>query len=441
MSAIIDQIEAQDAGPAVPAVPESIADTGIPQAIIEHLILKYLYFRGELVGREIGNLMGLQFSLIDDILEMFKRQHFVAVKKSLGMGNMSGVFILTESGRNLAREYLENNQYAGPAPVPLYQYANMVRVQKLKENWLSPELLQNAFKHLVVEADILAQIGPAVNASKSFLIYGQPGNGKTALAESLFRVESEPICMPYALECQGNIIQLYDPIYHQKIEDEESVMTALSGSVRHDNRWFMCKRPFIITGGELALDMLDLSFNKHSKVYDAPFQLKANNGIYLIDDFGRQKASPAEILNRWIVPMERHIDYLSFQAGGKMTVPFEAFVIFSTNLRPDNLGDEAFLRRIQYKMFLRSPRAPEFIQIFRRYSESRQLECPPDLVERFVQKHYVEGEKRFRRCHPRDVITHAIDILHFERRPMALNEEVLDRAFHSCFVENVDVDD
>jgi len=443
MSAVIDPIET--AGPAesavVPPVPETIEETGIPPSIIEQLILKYLYFRGELVGREIASLLGFQFSLIDEILENFKRQHFVAVKKSLGMGNISGVFMLTETGRNLAREFLENNQYAGPAPVPLYQYSEVVRRQKLRENWLSPELLVKAFKHLVVEADILAQIGPAVNASKSFLIYGQPGNGKTALAESLFRVETEAIYMPYAVECQGNIIQIYDPIYHQKIEDQESVLTALRVNLPHDGRWFKCRRPFIITGGELTLDMLDLSYNKVSKVYDAPFQLKANNGIYLIDDFGRSKASPAEILNRWIVPMERHVDYLSFQAGGKMTVPFEAFLIFSTNLRPDQLGDEAFLRRIQYKMFLRSPKAPEFIQIFRRFCESRDLECPDGLVESFVQKHYITGGKRFRRCHPRDVVTHAVDIINFERRPSKLNQEILDRAFHSCFVENVDVND
>jgi predicted ATPase with chaperone activity len=425
----------------VPPVPESIDDIGIPASIVEQLILKYLYFRGELIGREIGSLLGLQFSLIDEMLETMKRQHVVAVKKSLGMGNMSAIFLLTESGRNLAREHLENNQYAGPAPVPLYQYTEVVRLQKLKENWLSPQLLRNAFKHLVVEADILSQIGPAVNASKSFLIYGQPGNGKTALAESLFRVESEPIYMPYALECQGNIIQLYDPIYHQKIDDQASVLSALSNDVPHDGRWFKCRRPFIITGGELTLDMLDLSFNKHSKVYDAPFQLKANNGIYLIDDFGRQKATPAEILNRWIVPMERHIDYLTFQAGGKMTVPFEAFLIFSTNLRPDSLGDEAFLRRIQYKMFLRSPKAPEFIQIFERFAASRELICSPQIVEQFVQKHYIKGDKRFRRCHPRDVITHAIDIINFERLAPELSEDVLDRAFNSCFVENIDVND
>jgi predicted ATPase with chaperone activity len=425
-----------------PPVPESIEETGIPPSIIEHLILKYLYFRGDLLGREIASSLGLKFSLIDELLETLKRQHYVGVKKSLGIGNSSGVFALTESGRALTREYLENNLYAGPAPVPLYQYTEVVKRQKLRDNWLNPNLLKEAFRHLVVEADILAQIGPAVNASKSFLIYGQPGNGKTALAESLFKVDSDPIYMPYAIECQGNIVQLYDPIYHQKIEDQEMEFSAaISLQLPYDGRWFKCRRPCIITGGELTLEMLDLSYNKVSKVYDAPFQLKSNNGIYLLDDFGRQKCSPAEILNRWIVPMERHTDYLSFQAGGKMTVPFQAFLIFSTNLRPDQLGDEAFLRRIQYKMFLRNPRQAEFMTIFERFAVSKKLECPPGITDRFVEKHYVKGGKPFRRCHPRDVISHAIDIIHFESLPMALNEDILDRAFHSCFVENVDVND
>ena len=433
--------EAVDDFTIVPPMPESLEDTGIPVSVIEQLILKFLYFRGELLGRELGSLLGLQFSMIDELLETLKRQHHVGVKKSLGMGNSSGVFALTETGRNLAREYLENNQYAGPVPVPLYQYSEVVRRQRLAENWLSPSALKGAFKHLVVEQDILARIGPAVNSNKSFLIYGQPGNGKTALAEALFRVESTPIYMPYAVESQGNIVQLHDPIYHQKIDDEEYDSVARNAGVGFDRRWFKCKRPFIITGGELSLDMLDLSYNRVSKVYDAPFQLKANNGIYLIDDFGRQKASPAEILNRWIVPMERHVDYLSFQAGGKMTVPFEAFLIFSTNLRPDQLGDEAFLRRIQYKMFLRSPQKPEFVQIFERFAESRMLDCDPLVIQAFVEKHYVEGGKRYRRCHPRDVISHAIDIINFESLEKKLTEDVLDRAFDSCFVENVDVTD
>lgn len=423
-----------------PAVPKSIQTLGISPATLEHLVFKYLYFRGELVGREIAVLLGLSFSLIDEVLETMKRMHHVGVKKSLGIGNTSSVFVLTESGRAAAREYLENNHYVGPVPVPLDQYSEMVRLQKLKDNWVNPELLSHAYRHLVVEHDVLEQIGPAVNSGKSFLLYGQPGNGKTALAEALFRLDTDPIYMPYALECQGNIIQLYDPVYHQKIEDEAAPISALNSDLPFDGRWFKCKRPFIITGGELTLDMLDLSFNAHSKVYDAPFQLKANNGIYLIDDFGRQKASPAEILNRWIVPMERHIDYLSFQAGGKMTVPFEAFLVFSTNLRPQQLGDEAFLRRIQYKMFLRSPRSPEFITIFQRFAASRQLECPRELLQNFVEKHYTSTKKPFRRCHPRDVLSHAIDILNFESQPMVLTENILDQAFRSCFVEQVDMD-
>lgn len=426
---------------AVPVVPNTLEETGLTGSMIEQLILKILYFRGELLGRELAAAMGLKFSIIDHIVENFKRQHLVAVKRSSGMGNMSAVLVLTEAGRSLTREYMENNQYAGPAPVPLEQYVEMVRKQKPKQDWLSAEQLQQAFSGLVVSPALLAQIGPALNASKSFLIYGQPGNGKTALAEALNHVETEPIFIPYAIEYQGNIVQMYDPIYHQRIEEATSLLSAVSTEMAYDCRWFRCRRPFIITGGELSLDMLDLCLNNASKVYDAPFQLKANNGIYLIDDFGRQKASPAEVLNRWIVPMERHIDYLSFQSGGKMTVPFECFLIFSTNLRPHQLGDEAFLRRIQYKMLLRSPERTEFIQIFQRYCASRSLQCPPELLETIIEKHWTARKRPFRRCHPRDVVSHAIDILHFERRPMTLDEDVLRRAYESCFVDDTVTED
>jgi predicted ATPase with chaperone activity len=422
--------------PARPAVPQSLEDAGLPHSIIEQLILKHLYFRGELSGRDLANVLGLRFSLIDDLLEMMKRQHQVGVKRSAGLGNNSSVFALTEAGRTLTREYIDQNGYVGPAPVPLAQYSKLVVKQRHRAMWLTPELLQKAFRHLVVTPHLVSQIGPAVNSGKSFLIYGQPGNGKTAIAEALFRIEDEPIFIPYALEYHGNIVQMYDPIYHQRIDDEESELSALTPERTYDGRWFRSRRPFIITGGELTLEMLDLSYNESSKTYDAPFQLKANNGIYLIDDFGRQKASPAEILNRWIVPMERHIDYLTFRSGGKMTVPFEAFLIFSTNLNPSKLGDEAFLRRIQYKMLLRSPCEQEFRAIFQRYAESRQIAIDVGTLDRFIARNYKGAHQRaFRRCHPRDVISHALDIIQFERRPPILDEDVLNRAFHSCFVE------
>lgn len=288
---------------------------------------------------------------------------------------------------------------------------------------------------MVVTPRLLAQIGPAVSSGNSFLIYGQPGNGKTFLAEALNNIDTEVIYLPYAIESQGQIVQLYDPIYHQKVDDEEP-LSAIAFEPSFDGRWFRCRRPFIVSGGELTLEMLDLSYNEASRVYDAPFHLKASNGIYLIDDFGRQRVTPAEVLNRWIVPMERRVDYLNFRTGGKMTVPFECFLIFSTNLRPQQLGDEAFLRRIQYKMLMRSPDQSEFAEIFERFCESRQLPCPPGLLEEFMAKHYTQTGKPLRRCQPRDVLSHAIDLIHFEKLPYALNPDVLDRAFESCFVQD-----
>jgi hypothetical protein len=323
-------------------------------------------------------------------------------------------------------------------PVPLYQYAEMVRHQKQGDGWLTMEALRDAYKHMVVTEDLLNAIGPAVNSGKSFLIYGQPGNGKTFLAEALFNVDPSYIYVPHAIECQGMIIQMFDPVYHHPVDDESDQISAFTTEATYDKRWFKTRRPFIVSGGELDLKMLDLSYNQVAKFYDAPLQLKANNGIYLIDDFGRQKVTPAEVLNRWIVPMERRIDFLSFVNGTKMTVPFECFLIFSTNLKPDQLGDEAFLRRIQYKMLMRSPGEDEFINIFTKFAESKGLACSRELAAWFLEKYYRGTGKPKRRCHPRDVLSHAIDIMRFERRPLELTPEILDKAFHSNFVSDVE---
>ena len=420
---------------AAPAVPSTIEETGLAESVIEQLILKLLYHRNDLSGREISTAIGLKFSVLDDFLDALKRLHFVEVKRSLGIGNLSAQFSLTEAGRQQARESLEVNQYSGPAPVPIAQYRAVVHQQRPREGWLSKEALTAAYSRMVVTPRMFSQIGPAVSTGTSFLLYGQPGNGKTYLAEALFNLDTSCIYVPYAIECQGNIIQVYDPIYHQPINDDVPSASAIAIEPTSDGRWFKCRRPFIVSGGELNLEMLDLSYNVTSKVYDAPFQVKANNGIYLIDDFGRQKASPAEVLNRWIVPMERRIDYLTFHSGGKMTVPFEAFLIFSTNLAPEQLGDEAFLRRIQYKMLVPNPTEDEFIEIFKRFCSTRDLPYSEELIQSFIEKHYRNTGKPFRRCHPRDVLSHAISLIHFEKLAITLTGELLDRAFDSCFMD------
>lgn len=422
----------------MPPVPETIGDTGISYSMVEGLILKLLFFRGDVVGRDLASSLGLKYSVIAELVETLKRNHLIQAKRSMAVGDSSSVFALTEAGRTLAREHVESNQYVGPVPVPLHQYATVVRLQRPRPGWLKPEALSEAFKNLVISPRTLAQIGPAVSSGSSLLIYGQPGNGKTYIAETIQKIEAAPIYIPHAIECQGNIVQVFDPVYHQPVEVSHEVSIFTHDEPVHDQRWIKCKRPFIVTGGELTLDMLDLSFNPSSRIYDAPFQVKANNGIYLIDDFGRQRATPAEVLNRWIVPMERRIDYLSFESGGKMTVPFDAFLIFSTNLKPDQLGDEAFLRRIQYKMLVRSPEEDEFIRIFASFCDNKQVICDPALISRFIETRYRTSGKPFRRCQPRDVVSHAIDIMHFENLEARLTEDLLDRAFDSCFAEDVE---
>ena len=432
----LESVATEDSALPIPLEPASLEETGLPESLVEQLLVKILYFRGEIYGQDLSTAMGLRFSVIHDLIESLKIGHYVQVKRSLGMGAVGALLALTESGRERAREYLEMNQYAGKAPVPIAQYNELVRRQRPREGWITKESLAKALRGMVVTERMLAQIGPAVSACNSLLIYGKPGDGKTFLIESLNNLDAAPVYVPHALECQGNIVQVFDPIYHTAVEEERPspsmIAVERSGS---DQRWIKCRRPFIVTGGELSLDMLDLQYNRNSKVYEAPFQLKANNGMYLIDDFGRQRATPAEILNRWIVPMERKVDYLSFLTGGKMSVPFETFLVFSTNLNPEALGDEAFLRRIAYKVLLRGPAENEFVRIFEGFCAKHNLGCSREMIGRFIDRHYRRAGKVFRRCHPRDVLTHALDLMHFEKLPRALSDQILDRAFENCFVQ------
>ena len=417
-----------------PRPPHSLAEAGLNETTVEQLILKILYFRGEISGRELSKTVALAFSLIEPIVETYRRTQLIQVKRSLGMGSVSSVFALTELGRKIALDALSVNQYAGAAPVTLEAYTAAVEAQTLKSGWLTMDMLRDAYKHMIVTDDVFNNIGPAINSGKSLLIYGQPGNGKTYLAEALMNLNSAPIYVPYAIEYQGRMITIYDPVYHQRAIPEDDELSIIFES-QFDNRWVACKRPFIVTGGELTMDMVDLTYNVTSRVFDAPFQTKANNGIYLIDDFGRQRATPAEVLNRWIIPMEKRVDYLNFQTGGKIAVPFRTFLIFSTNLAPHQLGDEAFLRRIEYKMLMRSPDINEFRKIFEGVCKAKKLECAPEVRDQFFERRYLAIKKPFRRCQPRDVLTHVADLIAFERRESLVTPQLLDHAFDSCFAQ------
>ena len=417
----------------VPKPPASLAEAGVSDTLAEQLILKNLYFRGEISGRDLARQLGFSFSVIEPTVDFLKRARLVEVKRSTGFGNISSVFAVSDAGRGRAKEYLENNQFLGPAPVPLSTYWDAVRNQTVEAGWMTKEVLERAFSGAIVTDEFYSKLGPAVNSFKSLLIYGRPGNGKSYLSEQLTRLDSEPIYIPYAIEADGNIIKVYDSLYH-KIVDDAGESVLLESEPKYDQRWAQCKRPFLTTGGELTISMLDLMYIDSAKIYDAPYQLKANNGIYLVDDFGRQQVSPAALLNRWIYPLDRSVDYLTFQTGTKIEVPFECFLIFSSNLNPNDLGDEAFLRRLEYKMFMQNPSEEEFAAIFYDYCRQVKIECPMGLLTDVINDHYKKSGRKFRRCHPRDVVRIAIDLIKFEGLPFELSKDLMDHAFDLKFV-------
>jgi hypothetical protein len=416
-----------------PEIPSSLEGAGIQPTVIEQLILKNLYFRGEVSGRDLSKFMGIPFSLIEPSIDHLKRERQIESKRASSIGSISSHFANTEAGRARARESLETNQHLGPVAVPLSQYEAAVQQQKIKPGWMSDSRLRKAFAGAVVSEDFLGQFGPAVNSFKSMLIYGKPGNGKTFLAEQLACIESDAVYIPYYIESEGQIIKVFDPLHHKKVDSAEPSI-FLTDDPQYDQRWAKCKRPFLTTGGELTLPMLDLMYVEGAKIYDAPYQFKANNGIYLVDDFGRQQVSPAELLNRWIYPLDRGTDYLSFQTGTKVQVPFECFLVFSSNLNPEDLGDEAFLRRLDYKMFMSNPGSEEFTTILRDFCVQRGLECPEDLLRHTLREHYEKAGRKMRRCHPRDIIRVVIDLISYEKRPYELTRELIDRAYRMKFV-------
>ncbi len=413
----------------------SVADTGLSLGFIADLVLKIMYFEGFISGRKIAEMVKLPFNgVVEEALEFMRREKLCEVKGAGGLGMSSYQFIISDKGSDKAREALERSMYVGPAPVPLKVYADSVRQQPLKNVIVPPSVMHKMLAHLVLSEEIFNKVGPAVQSARSIFLYGPPGNGKTAIAEGIgHMLMTSEMYIPYAFEAAGHVVKVFDDVSHHLAEEQPGD----NGGTRNgqvDKRWVKIKRPVVAVGGELTLEALDLAFDETSRFYEAPFQVKANGGMFLIDDFGRQRARPQDLLNRWIVPLEKRIDYLTLRTGNKIEVPFDVLIVFSTNLEPKDLVDEAFLRRIRNRIHIADPSYEHFRKIFRQLCKIKGLSYNDEVLAYLLKEHYVKKQRPLRACHPRDLIDNITDNARFLGVLPQLNKETIDKACESYFV-------
>ena len=424
-----------------PPTPASLKEVGLNRDSLIHLIVKVLYFSGEVTGSYLSNRLRLPYTIVDELIEFIKSEKMCEVKGIAGLGKSSYRYVITSLGRDRAREFIEINQYTGPAPVPLSQYIDMINKEAASRLYITQESISKNFSHLVLSKQMMDLLGPAINSGRSMFVYGAPGNGKSVVSESIGTMLGGEVYIPHAIDVDGIIITVFDPINHKayegdRVPDEAGYRSPLFNDTEEfDQRWVRCRRPFVFTGGELTLEMLDLSFNEISKFYEAPFQVKANGGILLIDDFGRQQVRPRDLLNRWIVPLENRIDYLSLHTGRKIEVPFDVLVVFSTNLPPKDLVDEAFLRRLRHKVEISDPNYEEFREIFKRVTGQKGVTYDDQGLAYLLQEWYIKRNRKMRASHPRDICDQILDISHYLSVEPAMTRDLLDRAAETYFVE------
>jgi len=419
-----------------PASPQTLEASGLTVDLILQLTLKLLHFAGELTGTDLSRRLGLEFPVIAPALELLKGQHQIAIAGGGLVGGASYRYRITDAGRTRAALFLETSHYIGAAPVPLAQYqAYMNAYRAATPRTATRERVRQAFSHLVIGDGVLDQLGPAINAGHSMFVYGPPGNGKTVISEAIHNLLDGVIAIPHALEVEGSIVRLFDPVNHEPVapEEDQDSLTSLSNG---DRRWVRCRRPMVMVGGELHLDSLELSYNATTGFYRAPVQAIANGGVLVIDDFGRQRCAPRDLLNRWIVPLESRMDFLTLQSGQKFALPFMTMIVFATNVRPAELVDEAFLRRIQYKIFAESPTIEDFKTIFARCCRDLAATAESGLVERLLTDYYRPRKIGLRGCHARDLIKQALSLASYLNRPPHLTMELLEAACNSYFVND-----
>jgi hypothetical protein len=406
-----------------PGVPQNIEELGIPQPLVLDLVMRRLLLEGFCTLQSLGKSLRVAVPIVEAAFRHLRSQQLVEVK---GMVGNDYHFVLSSAGKNLATDRFQISQYAGAAPVSLQDYYAATRAQSARVQ-VDRKSLRAAMSDLVVTDRLLDQLGPALISQSSIFLYGPSGNGKTSIAERMLRVYHDAVLIPYAVEVDGQIISLYDPVVHHKLELDDPDI---------DQRWVLCRRPCIVVGGELVPSMVELRLDDASGIYAAPLQMKANNGIFIIDDFGRQLMSPRDLLNRWIVPLDRRVDYLTLRYGVKFQIPFELMVVFSTNIDPSALADEAFLRRIQNKILVDCVDPQSFDQIFQRVVTAKRIPAEPDSDEYLRRLCLRDGRTELRACYPIDICNLLTSIAEYERHPPRMTKTDLERAVGLYFARS-----
>jgi predicted ATPase with chaperone activity len=428
---------------AAPPVPITLEDTGLSDSLVEDLLLKMMYDRGAMSGQRLRDELKLPFAILDEVLVDLQQRRFVEVRGTTGQSRATYIFDLTSAGRERSRELLATNGYVGPAPVPLERYTRWVESQTIQGIHVTAGGIRDGFSHLVYPEHFLDQLGPAINSGLSLFLYGHSGNGKTTIAEAIAQMLGGAVYLPYALEVAGQLVVLFDPVYHHPTDEEDDGADddpfgdhpLFHEAQPHDARYARIRRPVVFVGGELQLEQLDLQYDPDSRIYQAPSHVKANGGVFIIDDFGRQHVRPRDLLNRWMVPLEKRVDYLAFKNGYKFPIPFDCMLIFATNLNPLELVDEAFLRRIRYKILVESPNREQYDEIFRRCCESRDIVFDRSKVDQIYDGFYQRLQMAPRGCHPRDIVDTICNCAKYEGIPAALTDELVSQACRTYFLD------
>jgi hypothetical protein len=422
-----------------PAVPKTVEETGLESNFLLNSILRLMYVSALQTIPELSEQIKLTRGVVESLLEFAKKEALAEIRGPSEKSQNIMRYALTNAGKERASEALRRCEYIGPAPVPLDRYQVQVQKQTITHEIIGMEKLKKALSHLVLPEDVIRQLGPASNSGRAILIYGAAGNGKTSIAEALVGAFEQAVYVPYSIEADGQIIKIFDPSVHVELPSNSNGPNGKTHPIflpimEYDPRWVRCKRPYIISGGELTLEMLDLDFDVHSKYYEAPLQMKAIGGIFVIDDFGRQRVRPHDLLNRWIFPLERKLDYLTLHTGKKFSLLFDQLVIFATNFPPEELMDPAQLRRVHYKLKINPPTADEYREIFRRICESYGLEFSEDIMAYLLNSFYIKHKIPFAGFHPKFIAEHVIAACNYLGTPPGISRQLLDDSLENMVI-------